>query len=66
MEEAEGFKEKGNAAFKAQQYNAAVQHYTSAIERDTSNPVYYSNRAMAFLKVRGRPACVLHVYCTES
>ncbi|KAK9794378.1 hypothetical protein WJX73_002477 [Symbiochloris irregularis] len=49
--EAEAFKEKGNTAFKAEQYGAAVQHYTSAIEVDRSNSVYYSNRAMAFLKL---------------
>ena len=50
-EQAERHKAAGNEAFKVQQYQAAVRHYSSAIEQDPSNSVYFSNRAMAFLKV---------------
>ena len=50
MDEAERCKAAGNDAFKAQQYQSAIQNYSNAIEKDPSNPVYYSNRAMAFLK----------------
>lgn len=59
--EGEAFKEKGNAAFKAEQYSAAVKHYSSAIEVDRSNSVYYSNRAMALLKVCSSWSCPLLV-----
>lgn len=50
-DEAERCKAAGNEAFKAQQFQSAVRHYSSAVDRDPSNSVYYSNRAMAFLKV---------------
>lgn len=48
---ADKFKEQGNAAFKAGDYNAAVAAYGAAIQMTSRNPVLYSNRAMASLKV---------------
>ncbi|GKY94301.1 hypothetical protein MPSEU_000395900 [Mayamaea pseudoterrestris] len=39
------WKELGNKAFAAKQYNDAIQHYTKAILYDKSNHVYYSNRS---------------------
>lgn len=42
--EAEAAKERGNDAFKAKDFAAAVQHYTAAIQEDNTNAAYYSNR----------------------
>lgn len=44
-------KDRGNAAFKAGDYAGAIAAYSEAIRDDVRNPVYYSNRAMAALKV---------------
>ncbi len=41
----------GNDAFKKQDWNGAIEYYTKAIQKDSSNPVYYSNRAMTYLKL---------------
>ncbi|KAG5368967.1 hypothetical protein CJU90_1215 [Yarrowia sp. C11] len=46
----EQFKEKGNALFKAQDYAAAAQQYSLAIDA-LPHPVYYSNRAACYLKL---------------
>ncbi|KAF8257306.1 hypothetical protein EI94DRAFT_1671024 [Lactarius quietus] len=44
-------KEKGNAAFKAGDYPAAIGHYTNAAIADPSDPTYFLNRAAAYLKL---------------
>ncbi|KAH9980926.1 hypothetical protein BGW80DRAFT_1247768 [Lactifluus volemus] len=44
-------KEKGNAAFKAADYVAAVGHYTAAALADPSDPTFFLNRAAAYLKL---------------
>jgi hypothetical protein len=44
-------KDEGNRVFKGGDYWAAFQAYSLAIQHDPENPVYYSNRAMAALKV---------------
>ena len=56
------WKEKGNAAFKAGDYSAAVQCYSKAIESVKENAqngeikleVLYSNRSAAYVKY-GKP-----------
>jgi len=49
-EKAEQMKEKGNRFFKKQKWTLAIQFYSSAIKLVPDNHVYYSNRAMAYLK----------------
>lgn len=49
--EAEAEKELGNTCFKNKQYAKAIEHYTRSIAYDETNPVYPSNRAMAYLKL---------------
>lgn len=51
VEEAETHKAAGNEFFKAGSYEDAVKAYSRAIELNPDNPVYYSNRAMAYLQV---------------
>ncbi|KAH9923588.1 hypothetical protein B0H21DRAFT_159204 [Amylocystis lapponica] len=44
-------KDKGNAAFKAGDFPAAIGHYSSAVTADPKNPTYPLNRAAAYLKL---------------
>jgi len=46
---AEEFKAKGNSALQAKNLSEAIEHYTSAINLDGANHVYYSNRSAAYL-----------------
>ncbi|KAE8636197.1 hypothetical protein XENTR_v10002880 [Xenopus tropicalis] len=46
-EKAEQLKDEGNAFMKEQNYAAAVDCYSQAIELDPNNAVYYCNRAAA-------------------
>lgn len=48
---AEGAKEQGNTAFNAGRYDEAVRRYSEAIQLNPKMAVYYSNRAMANLKL---------------
>ncbi|XP_063711922.1 small glutamine-rich tetratricopeptide repeat-containing protein beta-like [Symsagittifera roscoffensis] len=49
--EAEKLKNEGNELMKVESYSEAVAKYTSAIEHDPRNAVYYSNRAAAHSKM---------------
>lgn len=51
FEKAEGFKDKGNEAMKAQKYQKAVDLYTEAIKIDLSNSIYRSNRSAALFSM---------------
>ncbi|KAF8272953.1 hypothetical protein EI94DRAFT_1783309 [Lactarius quietus] len=44
---AEKHKQEGNAHMNGKRHDEAIDAYTRAIERDPSNPVYFSNRAAA-------------------
>ena len=48
---AEADKEEGNTFFRNKKYNEAIRCYTRAISRSPRIPIYYSNRAMAYLKL---------------
>ena len=48
---AEVKKQLGNDAFKKEQYVQAVALYTEAIAADSSNPSYYTNRALAYQRL---------------
>jgi len=43
-------KDQGNKAFAEKDWATAIEKYTKAIELDPSKPVYYSNRAQAYIK----------------
>jgi len=51
-EKALEFKEKGNASFKAGNFEEAIRHYTQSLELDQQGSVTLTNRAMAFLKLK--------------
>ena len=51
LTKSEDHKIEGNKHFKAGEYTKAVSCYTNAIAKDSSNPVYLSNRALCYLKL---------------
>jgi len=44
-------KDKGNQFFKEGKYEAAINRYTTAINMDPNNQIFYANRGMALLKM---------------
>ena len=54
-EEAIELKNKGNDAFKKQDYPAAVDFYTKAIDLYPEEPSFYTNRAQVCLRVPHPP-----------
>jgi Flp pilus assembly protein TadD len=53
-EEGDLAKARGNAFVKEANWPFAIREYTDAVKRNPENPVYYSNRAMVYMKVRRR------------
>ncbi|KAF4555516.1 Hsp70/Hsp90 co-chaperone CNS1-like protein [Elsinoe fawcettii] len=49
---AEKFKEKGNELFKAGDFNGAEEQYTYAIQKYSQNPILFTNRAFARIKLQ--------------
>lgn len=47
----ETYKEKGNIFFKEGNYESAIESYDKCIELESSNPIGYSNKAMALIKI---------------
>eukprot|EP01126_Amoeba_proteus_P064220 TRINITY_DN8959_c0_g2_i7.p1 TRINITY_DN8959_c0_g2~~TRINITY_DN8959_c0_g2_i7.p1 ORF type:complete len:476 (-),score=71.83 TRINITY_DN8959_c0_g2_i7:441-1868(-) len=48
-DKARELKEKGNEAFKNKNWSEAISFFTQAIEIDTTNEIYYSNRSAAYI-----------------
>ncbi|KAJ3368695.1 STIP1 y and U box-containing protein 1 [Kappamyces sp. JEL0680] len=48
---AEQHKQLGNEAFKDGDFEKAIQEYTTAIIKNSSEPKYYTNRALALLRL---------------
>jgi small glutamine-rich tetratricopeptide repeat-containing protein alpha len=46
--EAEKHKQAGNAQMTSKDYDAAIESYNKAVSLDSTNAVYYSNRAAAY------------------
>ena len=44
-------KDKGNKAFKEHDWPAAIDFYTQAIEKNDTEPSFYTNRAQANIKL---------------
>ena len=67
VEDSSFFKEKGNEAFKRSEWHEAIDFYTKAIklgEKHKELPVYYKNRAAAYLKTEAFERA--HDDCTKS
>jgi len=52
MTSAEAYKEKGNAEFKAGNYEKAIENYTYATEMDPKNHIFYTNRSMCYAQMK--------------
>lgn len=50
-EQAVKLKDEGNAFLKDQKYSQAIESYTKAIDLDSQNPIFYSNRAQVHIKL---------------
>ncbi|KAJ3300579.1 hypothetical protein HK104_009914 [Borealophlyctis nickersoniae] len=50
MSAAESHKYQGNVYFGQQLYDKAIAEYSTAIIQNPSNPVYYTNRALCYLR----------------
>jgi len=56
--QAEQLKEKGNVHFKREEYEDAITLYGQAIQKNSNNPLLYTNRANARLKIRQWQAAI--------
>lgn len=52
MPTAQEYKELGNKAFSAKDFEEAIKHYSAAIKLDPKNHVYYSNRSASYASVK--------------
>ncbi|RDW90965.1 hypothetical protein BP5796_02130 [Coleophoma crateriformis] len=52
------YKNQGNRSFQSGDYSTAEELYTKAIQHDTSNPLLYTNRSLASLKLAHYPLVV--------
>jgi serine/threonine-protein phosphatase 5 len=55
---ATALKDQGNAAFKAHDWPTAIDFYTRAIEKNDTDPAFYSNRAQAQIKLEAYGYCI--------
>ncbi|KAJ4951266.1 hypothetical protein NE237_028098 [Protea cynaroides] len=51
-------KEAGNAAYKKKDFQAAIQHYTKAVEFDDENISFLTNRAAVYLEMGKYEECI--------
>ncbi|MCJ1478230.1 hypothetical protein MMC13_006907 [Lambiella insularis] len=51
-------KEQGNQAFKAGDFKSAEELYSRAIQKDSSSPALFTNRAFSRIKLQSFDACI--------
>jgi len=51
-QEAEKHKKQGNIFFKSQQYEEAIKEYSTAIIKNSNNTVYFTNRALCYIRLK--------------
>ncbi|XP_055377856.1 tetratricopeptide repeat protein 12-like, partial [Condylostylus longicornis] len=49
---ANNFRQLGNEAFRKQEYEKAINHYTKAIDHVKDSPILYCNRALTYIKLK--------------
>lgn len=60
----EGHKQQGNLHFAAGRYDDAIKEYSVAIIKNPSNAIYYSNRALCYLRLSQHEKCISD--CTKA
>lgn len=55
---AEDMKNKGNEAFKKKNFNEAINLYEEAIKLNPSEPLYYNNKAAAYIELKDYDAAL--------
>ncbi|RKO89618.1 hypothetical protein BDK51DRAFT_17278, partial [Blyttiomyces helicus] len=55
---ADSHKLQGNKFFQEGLLREAIKEYSTAIIKNPSNPVYYTNRARCFYKVKEHRQCI--------
>lgn len=58
VEKANEFKTRGNDCVKTGQHQKAIHYYTEAIRLNKTEPVYYTNRALCYLKQNKFKECI--------
>lgn len=58
VEKANEFKNRGNDCVKNGEFGKAVKYYTEAINLNKSEPVFYTNRALCYLKQSKFTECI--------
>lgn len=49
---ADDFKDQGNQCVRNSNFTEAILHYSTAIKLTPNDPILYSNRSLAFLKIQ--------------
>lgn len=49
---------KGNEFMKSKEYDTAIECYSKSIELFPEDPASYSNRALAYLKIKRNGSCI--------
>ena len=55
---AEKMKEKGNQEFKKRNFNEALNYYDEAIKIKSEEPLYYNNKAAAYIELKDYEAAM--------
>lgn len=58
MEEALKEKELGNAAYKQRNFDEAIKHYNKAIDIDSTNIIFYNNKAAVLFEQKKYDECI--------
>ncbi|TMW44742.1 hypothetical protein DOY81_010182, partial [Sarcophaga bullata] len=56
--EANEIKDRGNKHVKLGEYELAIEEYTQAMQLYPDDPIYYSNRALCYLKLERYDECI--------
>lgn len=56
---AQKYKELGNQAYKSQDYSKALNYYSKAIEADSTDPSFFSNRSLCYYNLNRFQECLM-------
>ena len=62
---ADKMKDKGNQEFKKRNFNEALNFYDEAIKLNPEEPLYYNNKAAAFIELKDYDAAMVEISRAE-